>query len=393
MHSIREYQGRQLLEQRDSFMKRQEVAQAKIMAMEKRKLAEVKRRKKIEAEKEIGRHQVFVQMKQRAEERRQSFLEDQVLKERQIELTRSKLERERALTKEKLKLIAAEKQDQVQRAKRKEAYQRDKARAELARKEKTFVQIKQQKSALVRERKAMQRQSHIERVQMLDSLEKLKTFGGKPDATLMSMLGDSWGENLDGSGTERQQANSHSVVMLGNDDHGAAAPVEMQRSQQSTDGSNILPAIASATEEAAEEFTHPPGSPPAEPPPSPRDIHIIRLEDLRRYQNEELLAALHQEHEKEKERELIIGVIDDGTERTRIDRLFGAERAKARRAIKRLTKQHERELKHMAARFEAESVGYMEPEFEPGPDSSNSAQIRISSRQSIEATAIQKVEK
>jgi hypothetical protein len=38
----------------------------------------------------------------------------------------------------------------------------------------------------------MQRQSHIERVQMLESLERLKTFGGKPDATLMAMLGDSW---------------------------------------------------------------------------------------------------------------------------------------------------------------------------------------------------------
>ena len=45
---------------------------------------------------------------------------------------------------------------------------------------------------LLKERKRMQRQSHIERVQMLESLERLKTFGGKPDATLMAMLGDSW---------------------------------------------------------------------------------------------------------------------------------------------------------------------------------------------------------
>jgi hypothetical protein len=33
-----------------------------------------------------------------------------------------------------------------------------------------------------------------------------------------------------------------------------------------------------------------PPSPPSEAPPSPRDIHVIRLEDLRRYQNEELLV-------------------------------------------------------------------------------------------------------
>ena len=47
---------------------------------------------------------------------------------------------------------------------------------------------------------------------------------------------------------------------------------------------------------------------------------------------------LHQEHEKEKERELILSVIDDGEERNRVDKLFGLERANARRAIKRLSR-------------------------------------------------------
>ena len=378
MHSIRDYQEKQLIEQREQFKERQRVATEKMDAMEKRKEIEFARRKQLEMEKEASREQIFVQMKQRQEDRRDDFLESQKQKEHLLELTRTKLDRERQVTKETLVLISVDKRDQVHRSKRKEEYQRDKARAKLAEKEETYKKIKQQKADLIKQRKAMQRQSHIERVHMLESLENLKTFGGKPDAALMSMLGDSWTGNK--SSTEQHSGASAAEPEM--EPLGIADQTSIGYAQEQFLQPETFPAIASAGD--------PPGSPPAEPPPSPRDIHVIRLEDLRRYQNEELLAALHQEHEKEKERELIIVVIDDGAERTRIDRLFGAERAKARRAIKRLTKQHERELKHMAARFEAESASYIFPETDMGP-SSNSAQIRISSRQSIEAAALKKM--
>lgn len=44
---------------------------------------------------------------------------------------------------------------------------------------------------LSRERKKLQRQALIERSQMLESLENLRTYGGQPDSTLMALLGDS----------------------------------------------------------------------------------------------------------------------------------------------------------------------------------------------------------
>jgi hypothetical protein len=73
------------------------------------------------------------------------------------------------------------------------------------------------------------------------------------------------------------------------------------------------------------------------------------------------------------------------SQRSRIDRLFGTERAKARRAIKRLARQHQRELKHMAARFEAET-GFMDLQMIAPQENPGTASIRISSRQSIEAS-------
>jgi hypothetical protein len=47
------------------------------------------------------------------------------------------------------------------------------------------------KGQLFRERKKLQRQALIERSQTLESLEKLRTYGGQPDAALMALLGDS----------------------------------------------------------------------------------------------------------------------------------------------------------------------------------------------------------
>lgn len=152
---------------------------------ERERIEQVKREK----EKEIERSKVFDNMKVVAEERRESFLSIMEVKDRKIKLVEKKLVREREVKRESLRLIASAKEDRVRRAKKADAFERTILQERLEENEDKQREIKASREAMLKERKRMQRQSQIERAQMKDSLEQLKTYGGRPDDALMALLG------------------------------------------------------------------------------------------------------------------------------------------------------------------------------------------------------------
>eukprot|EP00698_Gefionella_okellyi_P003017 TRINITY_DN12842_c0_g1_i1.p1 TRINITY_DN12842_c0_g1~~TRINITY_DN12842_c0_g1_i1.p1 ORF type:complete len:121 (-),score=12.36 TRINITY_DN12842_c0_g1_i1:74-436(-) len=75
-----------------------------------------------------------------------------------------------------------------------------------------------------------------------------------------------------------------------------------------------------------------------------------RVEELKKRQNEELLAILAQEQAKENEREFLLAGVEGVAERRRLELIFGVERAKANQHIMNLTREHELVLaQHMVA--------------------------------------------
>lgn len=218
-----------LAEQRSTFEVKQAAAQVKLEAEEKVKAKERVMRRKLIKGKDADRQRVFVQMKQRLEDRRQTFLDEQGRREHMLQLVQVKLARERELKREELRLKAIAKTEMVRKARRIEEYERTQAMDRLLANEKKQAIIKQNRvlpllpslpsspplifllllpngsllsqcdlmcvrlctqENLLRERKRLQRQALIERSQMLESLEQLRTYGGRPDATLMALLGD-----------------------------------------------------------------------------------------------------------------------------------------------------------------------------------------------------------
>lgn len=73
------------------------------------------------------------------------------------------------------------------------------------------------------------------------------------------------------------------------------------------------------------------------------------LEELRRKQNEELLQILEEEQRAEDEREATLAQVDDPSQRKRLEKIFGVERAKANDRIINITAQHELALQMKAA--------------------------------------------
>ena len=93
-----------LAEQRSAFETKQAAAQVKLEAEEKVKAKERVMRRKLIKEKDADRQRVFVQMKQRLEDRRQTFLDEQEWREHMLQLVQAKLARERELKREELRL-------------------------------------------------------------------------------------------------------------------------------------------------------------------------------------------------------------------------------------------------------------------------------------------------
>jgi len=91
---------------------------------------------------------------------------------------------------------------------------------------------------------------------------------------------------------------------------------------------------------------------PRRPPPRPvsasarlaRPGATDELAALRRAQNEQLLALLESEAAVEKGREAALKRVADATERRRLDKIFGHERAEASAQIISLTAAHEGQL-------------------------------------------------
>lgn len=143
------------------------------------------------------------------------------------------------------------------------------------------------------------------------SLEHLKTYGGKPSPQLMALLGDNMAGLTNGTPADDsdgpvaaiqdgQVSQSQSLPEISATSNGAGAGEA---------GGSSVGVVSEAVAGGSMGLMQ-----YEQPELAPRDVHVIRLEDLRRQQNEELLIILHQEHEKEKERELILSVIDDGEE-------------------------------------------------------------------------------
>lgn len=65
------------------------------------------------------------------------------------------------------------------------------------------------------------------------------------------------------------------------------------------------------------------------------------VEELRRKQNEQLLAVLEEEQGMEEGREMTMRRVENSLERQRLEKMYGIERAKASERIMRLTEEHE----------------------------------------------------
>ena len=68
------------------------------------------------------------------------------------------------------------------------------------------------------------------------------------------------------------------------------------------------------------------------------------VEEMRRKQNEQLLAVLEEEQNMEEGRELTMQRVEIPAERTRLEKMYGIERARASERIMRLTEEHEMTL-------------------------------------------------
>ena len=121
-----------LAEQRSTFEVKQAAAQVKLEAEEKVKAKERVVRRKLIKEKDADRQRVFVQMKQRLEDRRQTFLDEQERREHMLQLVQVKLARERELKREELRLKAIAKTEMVRKARRIEEYERTQAMDRVA---------------------------------------------------------------------------------------------------------------------------------------------------------------------------------------------------------------------------------------------------------------------
>lgn len=296
MLGIREFQEKQIAEQRSAFVEKQEVAAEKLAVLEKRKEEERIAAKKREKEKEIERAKVFDQMKAVAEDRRESFLEIMTVKERKMQLVEKKLTREREVRRENLRLIAAGKEDRVRRAQKAEEYNRSIMQQKLEDNEEKQREIKANKEFMLKERKRMQRQSQIERAQMKESLEKLKTYGGRPDDALMALIGgddllknsesqdsvDNSSSPVDGSVQKIQDGRVGQVQNQGSLPDITARPGSREAEGGSRSSTISGPYNQDSGEGGMYSFE--------QQELSVIDMHLIRLEDLRRQQNEELLV-------------------------------------------------------------------------------------------------------
>jgi hypothetical protein len=296
MHSIREFQEKQIAEQRGAFIVKQEEAAEKLVVIEEQKEKERIAARIREKEKQAERAKVFDQMKAVEQERKQGFLEVMEVKEKKMTLVEKKLAREREVKRESLRLIAAAKEDRVRRAMKAEEYTRTIMQQKLEENEEKQREIKAHKEYMLKERKRMQRQSQIERAQMKESLERLKTYGGRPDDALMALIG---GEDLfKTAGSQDDVDNSSSPV------DASRRQIQDGREGQSQ-GPSSLPDISArpGSREAeggggrgAMSDSHDQGGEDGgmysfgQQEISAIDMHLIRLEDLRRQQNEELLV-------------------------------------------------------------------------------------------------------
>ena len=75
------------------------------------------------------------------------------------------------------------------------------------------------------------------------------------------------------------------------------------------------------------------------------------IEELRHYHNQQLLRILEEEQMREAERERTVQGIKDETERNRIEKIFGIERAKASERIVNASMEQERDLKQEMQRL------------------------------------------
>ena len=138
----------------------------------------------------------------------------------------------------------------------------------------------------------MQRQSQIERAQMKESLERLKTYGGRPDDALMALIGGD--DLLTNSASQDDVDNSSSPV------DETARQIQDGRVGQSLQAQSSLPDISARpgsreAEGGMSDSQNQGGGDGgmysfAQQELSAIDMHLIRLEDLRRQQNEELLV-------------------------------------------------------------------------------------------------------
>ena len=84
-----------------------------------------------------------------------------------------------------------------------------------------------------------------------------------------------------------------------------------------------------------------PTAPAPKPTPGSAEDGRQQVEALRLRQNEQLLRVLEEEQHSEQQREQMIAQVQAVTERRRLEKIFGIERAKASERIMLLTEEHE----------------------------------------------------
>lgn len=87
--------------------------------------------------------------------------------------------------------------------------------------------------------------------------------------------------------------------------------------------------------------SHPAPAPAPKPTPGSAEDGRQQVEALRLRQNEQLLRVLEEEQHSEQQREQMIAQVQAVTERRRLEKIFGIERAKASERIMLLTEEHE----------------------------------------------------
>ncbi|ETV73191.1 hypothetical protein H257_12000 [Aphanomyces astaci] len=335
--AIREHHKQLETDRRERLLEAERDAELRLQIRTQQKDAQRQRRLEDEHAKNMERARVAQRMRDSEVNRQSQILSKSQSKGQRAEMVQHKRKMEMRAKWEEAKLREEAIQDALQRKARRDDYHKSLLLSKLDGDQARTDAIKWQKELILQQRRRVKQQADIQRQDILNSFYKMKITKKFNLQAVESILSTTSQKSISGGSPLANPLTSHRPKTA---PKGARRPTTPHKcSRVISRRISRYPSDKDMAQSTSNE------SPAQEPDVMHKQPTTTTLDEqvaiYRRRQNQQLLHVLEEEQAAEEQRDVILRRATDTNERSRLEKIFGFERAQASDRIIRLTEEHE----------------------------------------------------